>query len=344
MSKLACLLVPVALVACADDHDRLAKTASSTSTTGVGGAGGAVATGGSSKVGGFGGGGPVEPDGPTKLTVVNGIVDDVAVRFCFVPYPDGATDEVLWPASEAGLAFAQAATIDLSGDVLPKLTDFELVIVAGDLGETAGMDCAEIIDAPPMFARVASLGVVPTAVIDEQKSLVLVPSGCLGGKSYTHDLEQLACGSAYTPDDPTATLLAGFLSRLDSPTAFAMQFMHASPGMGETQVTVKPGENKASVAMASDWTIGAIAPFPPSLVLDDVDLASLQTATVEISAGGSMPIHITTFAQAFANGGLADDYLANGRGAAFIAVGANPQTGAGPWWHTMTVTAVASDP
>ena len=103
-----------------------------------GGMGGAGATA-TTSVGEGGAGGIVEPPGPTRLTVVNGIVDAEAARFCFVPFPDGTSPGAPWPGPE-GLGYARAARPDLA-TVIPAGTDVEVIAVAGALDQEGGASC-----------------------------------------------------------------------------------------------------------------------------------------------------------------------------------------------------------
>jgi len=336
--------IALSALACSGNHDRLAKT-ETTVTVGSGGSGGTVPTVGGGKVGGFGGSGPIEPPGPTKLTLVNGIVDDAAARFCFVPHPGGATNEQPWPGIE-GLAFAKGSAIDLAA-LIPSRGDVEIHVFAGILSGT-DKSCAELISAPPMFVRHQSLGIVPASAFDEEKSLLMVAAGCLGGKGYTDELETLVCGLQYTEDTPTAYLSAGFMSRLGGPNAVPLQFVHSSLGMGDDVAAYfQQGTASApTLAMVSDWSFGSIGPFPPYSALSSSDIGAPSLAAVQIysSAGGTTPIYESTLEQIFANSSLSESELADGVGLSFIAVGASPAASSGPWWNPITITVVKSDP
>src|SRR5262245_43478797 len=106
---LAPVLAPLlALLGCSRDHSLLAadpditSAASAASGTGGGGGGGGGEGGAAGGGGGAGGAAPVvEPPGPTRLTLVNGIVDYDAVRICFLPYPDSGQPAMPWPSDAA---------------------------------------------------------------------------------------------------------------------------------------------------------------------------------------------------------------------------------------------------
>jgi len=337
LTSLAC--VAVLHGGCSSDHSRLEKTPGG-GGAGPGGEGGAPPT--TSSGGSGGGGGIEEPPGPTKLTVVNGIVDYDAIRLCFMPYPDGGAVQP-WPGT-AGLGYAEAAAIDPIHDVVPDDVDVEIVVIAGALG---GTDCETLIMTPPSGALVMSLGMLPESVFDEEKSLLVVPNGCLGGAGHSDDaLNEKVCGVGYTEFTPTASLIAGFMSRIGGADKVALQFAQASQGGAALTVGVRAGTDGASAQLiVPEWSLGAIAPFPPFEGYANANLGTLENAKVEV--GGAMgPAVLTTvpWSTAFANGGLTAADVQDGSNYTFVGVGAFPGLNAGPWWNGFTVTMVPSDP
>ncbi|MGK3997395.1 hypothetical protein [Sorangium sp. So ce1024] len=345
----AILLAALGGAGCTQDHDLLSRdppAAASTSGTG----GGAGATSSSASTSGAGGGGDVEPPGPTKLTVVNGVADRDAVRFCFLAYPDGTGAGVdPWPADSAGLPFARARVVEPLDAAIPEDTSVQAHVIAGDLGATEGLDCAEILAlaaeaAPPVVA--AALPVVPAPVFAEEKSLLLVATGCLGGEGHAHDLEEQACGDGYTADTPTAGLVAAAMSRRTRFDRIALQVAHASVATPVVDVRLTPGHASVSdVILAQQLSYGALSPSPPLTGLARGDLGVIEDITVHAYdpvAGdrlASVPMR-----EILANSDLEAASLTNGRGFVLVAVGAAPGTERDGFWRPHTYTLLWADP
>src|SRR5690606_28138043 len=127
--------------------------------------------------------------------------------------------------------------IDPIFDLLPEQSDVEVVVLAGDLAATGGESCIDLLTAPPAGVIAMSLGVLGEGVFLEEKSILLVPHGCLGGPGHEDEqLEELVCGAGYGVGRPTASLAAGFLSRIKSTDKLALQFVQASRGLAGTAV------------------------------------------------------------------------------------------------------------
>ena len=337
---LLALPVLVLALACGEGSSRLAVTdvASSTGASGgslgMGGAGSVQATDASTAA--SGGAGPVEPLGETRVTVVNGVVDEPATRLCFLPYPAGPSGtEQVWPSAD-GLPFARAASLDLTKDVPPS-TDVEVRVVAGTKSAIAGKSCAALVDAPGVRTR--SVGVLPAGALSSGRSVLLVTHGCMGGAGHTDPLESLVCGTGYTNDAPNAALAAGYLSRLASPDKVPMQFVHAVAAMSTGPLALAPGvENASPSVVVSEWSLGAILPYPPYLERSRVDLVDVGEATLHIGPGSPAVVKL---GEALTNGGLAESDVVDGEGLAFVALGAMPNIPKGVWWSALTVTAVA---
>lgn len=331
----------LAAYGCAGDHDRLAKDDPVGGEGGVGGMGGASTT--TATTGGGGTGGIQEPPGPPRLTMVNGTVDEDALRFCFVPYPDGPSDEVPWPAGER-LAYAAAATVPID-EVIPAGTDVELVLLAGPLGASHNLDCGELIASTPAGVLIRSVGVLPESVFTTEKSILFVSAGCVGGRDHEHEDQELICGKGYANDLPTATLVAGFMSRLADTSKVPLQFVLGSLGVSDVAVRVMPGAGATAQQAVDKWTFGAIAPYPPFMALGVTQLGNPSQSSIELYApGSSSPLVSTLWAQPLDNGGLTADDVRNGDGLAFVAVGPAPSIAPGPWWNGFTYVAVRADP
>jgi hypothetical protein len=334
-----CAFVPQ--LSCGGDHDRLAKTNSSSSAT-VGGEGGTTTV----TVGGSGGtGGIEEPPGAPKLTIVNGVVDSSAIRLCFLPYPDGDPAALPWPDA-AGLPFARGAAIDLAGGVIPEGVDVEVVVFAGGVTQTGGMTCAQVIAVEPPGVRVRTLAVLPADVFSEQKSLLLVPDGCVGGPGHTNENEEKICGVGYSSLRPNASLTAGFMSRITDLDRVPMQFAQASRGLGSVSARITPGMPNATAQVVVDQlTAGAIAPFPPFMGMGVAQLSDVTTAELELTgAQGNTESAAVTFGEALANSTLGVADVTNGENLVFVTVGAPPSLGGGSWWRAFDVTVVPADP
>jgi hypothetical protein len=329
---------------CSSDHSRLAKDGEA----GGGGSGGEGGESSSVTVGGSGGtGGIEEPPGPTKLTIVNGVVDYDAARFCFVPYPDGGASDP-WPGV-AGLAFAHGAAITPIHDVVPDNADVEILVIVGSLLATDGLSCEELVTAPPIGVVVGSLGVLPLSVFDEEKSVLAVPNGCAGGAGHTAGdpaLDEKVCGLFYSETTPNLSMAAGFMSRIGSTDKLGLQFAQASQGAGAMQMSVRPGVSGASAQLiVPEWSAGAIAPFPPFQGYATANIGTLDDAALVVS-GAMSPVTLASvpWATAFANGTVGGADMTNGLNFTFIAIGAAPGTSGGNWFNAFTFTVVASDP
>jgi hypothetical protein len=305
---------------------------------GAGGLGGTITTGGQG-----GDGGIQEPPGPPQLSVVNGTVDEDAIRICFVPFPDGPSAEMPWPDGDR-LDFAGGAVIPID-DVIPTGTDVEVVLVAGSLAATDGMNCADVIDSPPSGVIARSLGLLPESVFTTEKSILLATAGCVGGRDHTHENEELICGAGYTVDQPTATLVAGFMSRLTENGRIPLQFVQASLAIDDVQLRVKPGNGSTAQPILTEWTFGAIAPYPPYTGLGTENLGNVGTTSIELYLTGSQsPLVTAPWSQAFANGTVLEDDVQNGVGLTFVAVGPTPNLTGGAWWNGFAYSALLSDP
>ena len=335
---------------CAPDPSYLGKdppgtSTTTTSTTGAGGSGGK-----SAGAGGAGGGDPVEPPGPTKLTVLNGINDHQAIRLCFLPYPDGDGAGVSpWPAGASALGFARGAAISPIDAVIPPGADARPHVIAGDLGATAGLDCAELLALAeggqgPVVA--AALPVLPAQLFEAERSLLLVPVGCLGGPGHTDPAEETGCGKGYTAETPTVSLVAAPMSRLTETAKVALQIAHASVATPEVDVRVTTGTDPGSEwQVAPELSLGAIGPFPPFVTLSAAQYGVLADAQIRTYAPGTMNATSTVpMSEVLARSDVSATDFTDGHGFALVAVGAAPGTGAGPFWHALTYALVPADP
>jgi hypothetical protein len=341
-----------AAAGCSQDHDLLGKdpaTGATTSSSSGSGAGPSGSGGGGDQ--GGGGGSVVEPPGATRLTVVNGVNDYDAIRICFLAYPDGTGQGVMpWPSSSSGLAFARGKAVDPLGSVLPEGgSGVRAHVIAGGLAATAGLDCAQILalaarDAPPVVA--AALPVLPASVFEAEKSLLLVPAGCLGGEGHTDRNQALGCGTTYTPETPTAGLVAVAMSRLTAPDKVGLQVVHASAATPAVGVQLTPGRDAVlGHALAPQLSFGAIGPFPPFLELDLGDLGALGQITLQTTApSSSVATSTVRMSDVLAQSEVTTADIVDGKGFVLVAVGAAPGTSAGAFWHPLTYALVEPEP
>ncbi|WP_437279370.1 hypothetical protein WME90_02085 [Sorangium sp. So ce375] len=335
--------------ACTHDHDLLGREPSSAaSTSGAGGGPGATAS--SATTTGAGGGDVVEPPGPTKLTVVNGVSDHDAVRFCFLAYPDGTGAGVdPWPSDGEGLAFARAQAVEPLRAAIPGGTSLQTHVIAGDLRATAGLDCAEILAlaaeaGAPIVA--AGLPVLPAPVFAEEKSLLLVATGCLGGEGHTHESEEQGCGDAYSIDTPTAGLVAVAMSRRTSFGKVSLQVAHASAATPVVHVELTPGSALGSgVTLAYDLSYGAIAPFPPFTGFSRGDLGTLEDVAIEtrdpVDATVTSSVRLREILE---RSDVPATAITDGEAFVLVAIGAAPGAESGGFWHPLTYALLPADP
>ncbi|MBM4377645.1 MAG: hypothetical protein FJ095_21425 [Deltaproteobacteria bacterium] len=330
---LAALVTAVTGSACGSDHSGLERKDAASASAGAGGAASSattsVATSGA-------GGEPSEPEVPTSLTIVNGVVDEEAVRLCLVRYPEGPVAEAPWP-SGAGLAFARGAQVDLASLSLGG-GDLDVRVVLGSAASVGAKSCKALEDAPGV--RVVSLGVVPASVLEAKRRLVFVAHGCVGGPGREDPSQALACGKGYTATTPTLGLVAAALSGLGAPGALRLQALHAVSGLeAPSKVSVSPGvEPLAYQSLEGAWTLGALAPTPPLDTFSVADLGDVAAARLAV-AGNAGTVELD-FAEALANGGVSVASLVDGDGLAFVGVGASPGLTAGSWYRAFTMVAL----
>jgi hypothetical protein len=338
--------------ACSRDYGELGvdpPTTASSSSAGGGGQGGAPGAGGGGGQGGQSGS-VIEPSGPTKLTLVNGVNDYDAVRLCFLPFPgDTGETESPWPPGGQGLAFAAAQVIDPIASVIPEGSDVHTYVIGGNLDVTVGKTCAEVFElaqgaSPPVV--VAPLPVLPKSAFTADKSLLLVTTGCLGGPGHTDAAEALACGASYTAETPTAGLVALGMSRIKTPSRVSLQAAHAAVALPTVDIRVRTGTQEPK-----DWIIapllshGSIGPKPPFDSLRSSGFGSIEASHILTTVpGDTYPTSATSMSSIFAKSSIkAADFL-DGEGFVLVAVGGYPGTAAGPWWHALTYALVRGDP
>ncbi len=316
-----------------------ATTTTTSTHTGTGGAHTTTTTA-------TGGSGPVEPSGPTALTVVDGINDYAAVRMCFLP------GDTPWPAASSGLAFGTGQAVDVA-TALPAGSDVTPWVISGNLEATVGMTCTQMLAlaqpvdggaAPPVLA--APLGVIPMSVLTSNRSLLLVPIGCMGGMGHDDGTATTGCGSTYTNLTPTTGVVFLAMSRITDPKHVSLQVVSASVAFPTMDYRLEPSVGAAmEVAVAPALPQGAIGPYPPfdSLALDDFGpLGTVQLRTYE--AGNSTPASTVMLSQVLAGSAVGTAGFVNGAGLVLVAVGGTPGAAAGSFWHALTYALISANP
>jgi hypothetical protein len=280
--------------------------------------------------------------GPTELTVVNGVVDYPAVRFCFLP------DDTPWPAGTAGLAFAHGAPIAPLAPTIPAGADVTPWAIAGDLTQTAGKTCAELLTlagtpGAPIVAR--PLGVVPAVVWTSNKSLLFVAQGCLGGASHDDLQAKQACGASYTPAAGSAGVTLLGMSRAADAGHVSLQAVSAAAAITtDLEVRIQPaitGTNTVSVATLAP---GAIGPVPPFAQLTASEYGALDAVILQgVAYGVPTPANVK-LPDALANGPAGAADFVDGARLVLVGVGASPSLPAAKWWRGFTFAIVKSDP
>lgn len=340
--RVACFLL---LAACSGSHTDLAADTSSAS---VGGAGGA--DGGSSSLGGFSNGGAppvIEPDGPPKLTVVNGIVDRDSLALCFLESPANASDAAEpWP--EADLDYAHAASVSLPGAPIPEDTDIEILVLTGDLGAAGASDCRAIADDPFGFAglEVLSLGIAPATTFTQPRSTLLAVTGCFGGATHDGDELEDICGPSYTPESPTPGIVFAPLSRIGSGAGVGLQVVNATGALDTIGVYFQSAvDGTLDQSVAQQVVPGAASPFPPNTALSASELGGPSSATLRAMID-LLPADesIVSLGEAMNAGGVTAGDFVNGGNVVLIAVGPSPGAPTNSWWNPFAVVAVVADP
>jgi hypothetical protein len=327
-------------------HNALALTsataASSSTSSGMGGASSASS---SSSTGGAGGEGGMDagPPGPSKLTIVNGIVDYDAVRLCFLPYPAGDPKAKPWPSDPKGIAFAKAIVVDPIASAIPSGSDVQPIALAGNLAAIANATCDDAITTSGVAS--VQLPILPASAFDAHKSVALVTAGCMGGPGHDDATAKLACGMAYAPDQPTATLFAMAMGRASDPSHVGLQVALASAPAPPFDYYVRPGEDMPMDALIA-MNLSAGSASAQTLKLKLSDLANLSTALI-VTKPPNDPMTLTSavpLSEVFGHGNVMAAQVLNGAHFTLVGVGGYPGVPPAAWWHGFTYALVDGDP
>jgi hypothetical protein len=139
--------------------------------------------------------------------------------------------------------------------------------------------------------RLGELPLLPAGTISGGRSLLLVASGCLGGRpSGDEEEDRLACGEGFSATRSTLGAVLVKISRRTSFGKLGLQVVHASIGTGIVDVNSAPAPEMTDsiFTLASQLRYGVILPRSPRL---DVSAAGIGAARddwrVRAVAGGS---------------------------------------------------------
>jgi hypothetical protein len=349
---------------------------------GSGGSGGRGRGGsaGESAAGGLGGK-YVEPTGRSVTSFFHGIVDADRIVFCFARHDEADPVLVGDPLPTGGLDYAAAISlesirsIDLASEpVLPY-------VIAGELELVADMNCEDAVEkardemaavgalslgaggvsgaggeagtagaggepeppTPPRL-RVGTLPEIPAGILADGHSSLYVALGCLGGPAYTHELEDDACGTGYSPTAPTLSAGLVTLSRMRASGKLVLQALHASLASPALTVSSAPPDTavQASVVIVYDLHRGVILPRMPS---PQSSVAAYGVAspgwTAQASSEGTVLVS-EAWPDVLERAGL--DALQDGRGYTLVVVGPRGNVGAAGFWNRSAIGVVDNDP
>lgn len=349
------------VAACSRDHSLLAAD-----PDGAGGAGGALATVGAGLViaaasagsGGDGGGGPVtssasggagaggappiEPDGPTRLVLVHGILDRPRVAVCLTT--DRGDAVAAAPSPSGGVAFASSATVEPAA-VPGGEGDVVVVLVAGEASALEDVSCAGLLAAPgdSPSIEVLPIGALPRSAVDAPRVLALIAAGCLGGEGEDSEVGEAACGAGFDAMTPTATLVATPLSRIVVPERVGLQAVGGSLASAPFDVTVRVAPDGVPFDLAEMVSLGAALPNPPDVERDAVGLTAGGTPeAAALLPNDGAELATVDLAAAMERSGI--DTLEDGRSYAMVFVGPTPTLGPGPFWPAFDAAMIAVGP
>jgi hypothetical protein len=186
--------------------------------------------------------------------------------------------------------------------------------------------------------------VLPETVFESERSLLLVPTGCLGGPGHTDPSETLACGAAYSPSSPTVSLVALGMSRIADPNRVNFQVVHAVPALLEADFRIKPAE-KPEWVMAPSLSFGAVGPKPPFDTLQASAYGPiLQADLITYLPSSVNPTSKTPMSEAFAQSPFTVNEFKDGVSLVLVAVGSAPGLPSGAFWHKLTYAMVRASP
>lgn len=288
----------------------------------------------------------LQPDGPSVLTFVHGVVDAAHLRVCFWSREEGqelAPHPVApWPNRAQGLEYASSLSTATLEDIDLESEDVQPVLYVGDLAALGTISCADLAQ-PPEGVSAYALQVLPAGTLSKQRHVVAVAAGCVGGAGHEDSVQELVCGAGYGPSAPTVRLLVASVDRLVQEGAIGMQAMGgsvASPALTLQHWAPSPG---TVVQVASRVAAGMVAPRPPSFVLNHAQLGAMSENELMLSEGSGEPVRLK-LADALDAGGVRAEHFVEGRSFVTIWVGPRVGMGVGTWWMPFSALVIAADP
>ncbi len=342
-STLLAALAAIAAVHCGRAHD----LGIDPTTSGTGGAATTTSSHSStsSTTAATGTGGAMEPSGPAALTVVNGIADYPAARFCFLP------GDTPWPAAAGGLAFAGGQAVDLA-TALPTTGDVTPWVITGDLASTAGMTCTQMLalaqpaDGGTPTVLAAELGLISRSVLGADRSLLLVTTGCMGGAGHDSPAATQGCGMGYTSTTPTTGVVLVAMSRITDAKHVSLQVVNASAVLPASDVGVTPALPKATeVVVAPALGPSAIGPEPPFAGLTLAQYGALGQVQLGTYPPGNSTANATVvLGQVLSASGVGTAGFVDGANLVVVAVGGGATVPSGGFWQALTFAVVSAEP
>ncbi len=292
---------------------------------------------------------PIQPDGPSVFTFVNGIPDAPAIRVCFALRTQSGFElqpVAPWPSDAAGIAYAHAsADSSVPGGVDLASEDVRVVVISGDLASIGNRTCAELA-APPAGVVLSPLEVIPAGTLSHGRHVVMAAAGCVGGESHTDPAQETVCGVGYAPTHPTVTLLLGTVDRVPPSDRVGLQVFAASLATPLSQVDHVLADPVVRTTLATDLAPGAVAPQPPNADIEPDWFGGPGSPNrFEIFDSGQPGASSTVLVgDAMARGGVAGQDVVSGSNFTVVLVGPRAGLGDGAWWAGFTMTVIRSDP
>lgn len=288
------------------------------------------------------------PDGPSVLTLVNGLVDAPAVRVCFHSGSAGTFAPLAvqpLPTDPAGLGFAKSLSCSsLPGGIDLTTTDVRPVVYAGDLAAMATLTC-DALNPLPNGVRETPLQVLPAGTLASQRSVLVVLAGCVGGPGHDDSVGQTVCGSGYSSNTPNATLLAGTMTR--APVIGSISIQAFAGSLAAPPLSLRHLNSEAFITLVlPEVPVGAILPRPPDSSLSQQRLGNSPEAGVfELYPNGyTVPTASFALGDVLAQDGMTVSDFADGRNFTVVWVGGPPGSVGGSWWQPFRMLVVRSDP
>ena len=194
----------------------------------------------------------------------------------------------------------------------------------------------------------AALGVIPKTVLTaSDRSLLLVPMGCMGGPGHDSAGATTGCGMGYSSQTPTTGVVFLAMSRITDPKHVSLQAVSASVTFPTPRFPGAAGARRGAkeADVAPLLSQGAIGPSPPFQGLSLADFGPLPTVQIRTyGSGNSTPTSTTMLSDVLAGSTVGTAGFVDGAGLVLVAVGGTPGASAGGSWHKLTYALIKADP